>query len=171
MKYLIGSDLHGSSIYIKRMLEAFEKEECDKIILLGDLLYHGPRNYLPKGHDTFSAVDELNKYKDKIICVQGNCDANVDEMVLEFPIIHGYKIIEENGKNIMLTHGDNYGPYNLPPKGVCDILISGHTHIPMDIEIDGVRCINPGSTSIPKGNSRNSCIVYENEKIKYIYLD
>lgn len=171
MKYLVASDIHGSSYYCDRMLQVFKNEKCDKIILLGDLLYHGPRNDLPQGHGPKLATEQLNDYKDKIIAVRGNCDAEIDQTVLEFDISEKYKIIEDAGKKLFLTHGHHYGPYHLPPIDTGDVMFFGHYHVPEDYEEEDIRLINPGSTSLPKGGSCPSCITYEEGKVKWFNLD
>ena len=163
MKYLIASDLHGSSKFIKKLKEQFLNNNCDRLILLGDLLYHGPRNSLPSDYDTIESANELNSLKDRIIVVRGNCDANVDQMMLEFSIKENNMILVDNNIFMYLTHGDVYNTSNLPPISNIDILIHGHTHIPVVEEFSKNKYyINPGSVSIPKGGSTNSYIIYEN---------
>ena len=163
MKYLIASDLHGSSHFIKKLKDQFLKSNCDKLILLGDLLYHGPRNSLPDTYDTIESANILNSLKDNIIVVRGNCDANVDQNMLDFSIKENNMLLIDNDIVMYLTHGDIYNKSNLPPINNMDILIHGHTHIPIVEEI-GINkyYINPGSISIPKGGSTNSYIIYEN---------
>ena len=170
MKILIGSDIHGSAYWANKFFDLFEREQCDKIVLLGDLLYHGPRNDIPRGSDTMSLIDIFNSYKDKIIAVKGNCDANVDEEVLDFELKDSYEVIEVDDKKWFLSHGHIYNEYNLPPIGSADIMLNGHTHIPIDKDVEGLRILNPGSVSIPKGGSKNSCLLYENGDFKYIEL-
>ncbi len=155
MKYLIASDLHGSSYYVSKLEKIIEKEKPNKIILLGDLLYHGPRNSLPEEYDTMRVIETLNKYKDIIIAVRGNCDAEVDQMVLEFPIMDDYKCIEVDGLKLYLTHGhvNDRVPYQ------DGILIHGHTHV---YELSSTY-INPGSISIPKVHEEHTYIIYENK--------
>ena len=163
MKYLIASDIHGSSFYIKKLKERFIESKCDKLILLGDLLYHGPRNSLPSEYDTIESANILNSLKDSIIVVRGNCDASVDQIMLDFSIKENNMLFVDNDIVMYLTHGDVYNISNLPPISNIDILIHGHTHIPVVEEFDKNRFyINPGSVSIPKGGSNNSYLIYEN---------
>lgn len=161
MKYMIASDIHGSAYYCEKLLEAFNREKADRLILLGDILYHGPRNDLPKDYDPKKVIEMLNGMKDKIHCVRGNCDAEVDQMVLEFPIMADYAVFSEGGYTVYATHGHVYGPQNPPAKGENIVLVSGHTHVPMCEERDGVMCMNPGSVSIPKEGSENGYIIWE----------
>lgn len=163
MKYIIASDIHGSAFYCEKLLDAFKKEGADKLILLGDILYHGPRNDLPFEYAPKKVIEMLNNIKDKIVCVRGNCDAEVDQMVLDFPIRADYKTFEIGNKTILLTHGHLYDEANHPIVKKGDIIIHGHTHIPRCDEINGIMFINPGSTSIPKANSQHSYMVLENE--------
>lgn len=163
MKYLIASDLHGSSYYVSKLAERIEKESSDNIILLGDLLYHGPRNYLPEEYDTMKVIEILNKYKDSIIAVRGNCDAEVDQMVLEFPIMDDYKVIEVDGLKLYFTHGhvNDKVPYQ------DGILVHGHTHV---YELSSTY-INPGSVSLPKVHLEHTYIIYENKCFKLYDID
>ena len=162
MKILIASDIHGSAEWSGKLLEAYAAEKPDKVLLLGDLLYHGPRNNLPLDYDTKRTLEKLNSIKSKIIAVRGNCDSEVDQMVLEFPIMNSYEIIEADGIRIFAAHGHNYNPVNLPPFVEFDVIATGHTHIPVLDKYDGYYHINPGSVSIPKGGSINSYIIFEN---------
>lgn len=164
MKLLIASDIHGSVYYLEKLIDRYNIEKSDKIILLGDYLYHGPRNDLPKDYNPKKAVELLNNLKEKIIGVRGNCDSEVDQMVLEFPIMADYSYLNIDGVDIYLTHGHIYNQNN-PISGSKGIVLYGHTHVPK-FEIDkDLIYINPGSISIPKANSTNSYIIYENKKI------
>ena len=156
MKYVIASDIHGSAHFCKKLVEAFEREKADKLLLLGDLLYHGPRNALPDEYMPKEVIEMLNNLKDKIMCVRGNCDAEVDQMVLDFPIMAEYCILAEKGKMIFATHGHKFGIDNLPPVGMGDILITGHTHVPACMPMQNITYLNCGSVSIPKQNSKHS---------------
>lgn len=171
MKLLFASDIHGSTYYLNKLVNAIDKENPDKIVLLGDLLYHGPRNNLPKEYEPKKVIDILNSYKEKIICVRGNCDTEVDQMVLCFPIMSDYLNIFIDGLTVFVTHGHHYNKDNLPPLSENDILIYGHTHIPLNTVVDGIICLNPGSVSIPKENSANSYMIYENKKFIWKTLD
>lgn len=162
MKYFIASDIHGSLFYCKKMIECFKNENADKLVLLGDILYHGPRNDLPKEYNPKEVITLLNEYKNVILAVRGNCDTEVDQMVLSFPCLADYAIIAEGKTLVYLTHGHVYNENNLPPLAKGDILLHGHTHIPVCRENDGYTYINPGSVSIPKENSHHGYMTLEN---------
>lgn len=162
MNLMIASDIHGSAYYCKELLERFEAEDCDRLLLLGDLLYHGPRNELPRDYNPKSVIGQLNAYKTRIFCVRGNCDAAVDQMVLEFPIMADYAVIDSGDRLIYATHGHIYNEITPPPLRHGDILICGHTHIPACIEHDDFLYLNPGSVSIPKNNSVNGYMTLKN---------
>ena len=131
MKWLIASDIHGSEFYCSRLIEACEREKADRMLLLGDLLYHGPRNDLPEGYAPKKVIELLNAHKNEIFCIRGNCEAEVDQMVLEFPIMADYAVIPLGSRAIYATHGHIYNKDKLPPLKTGDILLYGHTHIPM----------------------------------------
>lgn len=173
MKIMVASDIHGSAYYCKKMLEAFESEEADKLLLLGDILYHGPRNDLPKEYAPKEVINMLNNIKDKILCVRGNCDTEVDQMVLEFPILADYCIMYVGGRMIYVTHGHVYNKKSLPPMQSGDILLHGHTHVPACEKIEGteIMYLNPGSVSIPKEKSEHGYMVIEDENIVWKNLD
>lgn len=164
MKLLVISDIHGSLFYLKRVIEIFEKNKYDKILILGDELYHGPRNPLPKEYNPKEVVEILNKYKNKIIAVRGNCDSEVDQMVLKYPITADYNMILWEDKKIFLTHGHIYNIDNPLPIEENDIMIYGHFHIPLIEKRDSRIFLNPGSISLPKGDSKNSFGVFEDGK-------
>ena len=153
MKLLIASDIHGSAYYCRKLLEAYKKEEADKLILLGDILYHGPRNDLPEEYAPKEVIAMLNPMKQEILCVRGNCDTEVDQMVLEFPILADYGFLYERGRMIFLTHGHVFNEN--------DILLHGHTHVPVCREHEEYIYMNPGSVSIPKEGSEHSYMTYE----------
>ena len=167
MKLMIASDIHGSYYYCDKLVKAFNEEKADKLVLLGDILYHGPRNDLPREYEPKKVINILNGIKDKILCVRGNCDTEVDQMVLEFPVMADYAVLNIDGTVMYLTHGHHYNPDNLLPMNNGEILLYGHTHIPKDEIVNGIRCINPGSVSIPKENSNNSYIVFEKGKFEF----
>lgn len=162
MKFLIASDIHGSLVYTRALLDRFEKEGADRLVLLGDILYHGPRNDIPEGYDTKGVAAALNEYAERVICVRGNCDAAVDQLMLSFPVLGSFGVIADGERLLYLTHGDEYGVDNPPPVLAGDAVLSGHTHVPVFIEKNGVLFVNPGSTSIPKGGSTRGYILYEN---------
>ena len=137
MKYMFASDIHGSAYYCRKMLDAFEKEGAERLVLLGDLLYHGPRNDLPKEYAPKQVIPMLNAMKDKIYAVRGNCEAEVDQMVLEFPVMADYCILSIDGKTLYATHGHVYNQNNLPPLCEGDILIHGHTHVLKAEQMEG----------------------------------
>ena len=155
MKIMIASDIHGSDFYCGKMLEAFSEEKADKLLLLGDILYHGPRNDLPKDYAPKKVIERLNAIKDDILCVRGNCDTEVDQMVLKFPILADYCIIYSADRMIFATHGHNFNEEKLPPLGKGDVLLLGHTHVPKCVQHETYLYCNPGSVSIPKENSEH----------------
>ena len=158
MKLMFASDIHGSAYYCRRMLELYQKSNANRLILLGDILYHGPRNDLPKDHAPKEVIAMLNPLKDQILAVRGNCDTEVDQMVLEFPILADYAFLLVEGQAIYATHGHIFHENHLPPVQDGDVLIHGHTHLLEAKEIrteDGrrIKILNPGSVSIPKGGN------------------
>ena len=164
MKWMIASDLHGSAVYCRRMIEAFEREGADRLLLLGDLLYHGPRNDLPEGYAPKEVMPLLNGMKPKLLCVRGNCDAEVDQMVLDFPILADYAVLPVGQRLVYATHGHVHNLKNLPPLAPGDILLHGHTHIPAWTEFGEENLyLTPGSLSIPKDGSAHSYMTLEGE--------
>ena len=161
MKFVIASDIHGSAYWCRRLCELIEAEKPDKLLLLGDLLYHGPRNDLPRDYAPKQVIPMLSQYKDIILAVRGNCEAEVDQMVLPFSCMADCAQVYADGKMLYLTHGHHENPGNLPPLPEGTIFLSGHTHVKMDEVRSGIRCVNPGSVSIPKDGS-HSCLIYEN---------
>lgn len=171
MKWLIASDIHGSAYYCRRLLEAYKKENADRLILLGDILYHGPRNDLPKDYAPKQVIAMLNEIKDELLCVRGNCDTEVDQMVLDFPVLADYAILDLGKRLAYLTHGHIYNESNLPPICDGDIIIHGHTHIPKCVEHEKYIYMNPGSVSIPKENSHHGYMTLEKGKFNWKDLD
>lgn len=161
MKYMFASDIHGSAFYCRKMLKAYQEEKAERLVLLGDLLYHGPRNDLPKEYAPKEVIKMLNDKKNEIYTVRGNCEAEVDQMVLEFPVLADYCILSIEGKTFFATHGHVYNQNNLPPLKNGDILIHGHTHVLKAEKMDGYTLLNPGSTSIPKEGNPPTYAVYE----------
>ena len=161
MKWMIASDIHGSAFYCEKMLKAFEREQADKLLLLGDILYHGPRNDLPKGYAPKKVIELLNNIKEKILCVRGNCDAEVDQMVLKFPIMADYCIIMDGERTIYASHGHIYNENNLPPLKNGDIFIHGHTHVLRAEKRETYTILNPGSVSIPKEGNPPTYAIFE----------
>ncbi len=164
MKLVIASDIHGSAYYCRKLMEAYEREQGDKLILLGDLLYHGPRNDLPKEYAPKEVLGMLNERKEEILCVRGNCDTEVDQMVLEFPILADYGFFYERGRMIFLTHGHVYHEGHLPMLKKGDVLLHGHTHVPACRVHETYVYLNPGSVSIPKEGSKHGYMTYEDGK-------
>ena len=162
MKGLIASDIHGSALYAERLMAAFEREDAQRMLLLGDLLYHGPRNALPEGYDPPRVIALLNERKDRLLCVRGNCEAEVDQMVLRFPVLADYALLPLENRLIFITHGHLYNEEHLPPLQKGDILLHGHTHVPACREHEDFVYLNPGSVSIPKENSPHSYMTLEN---------
>lgn len=161
MKLMIASDLHGSGYYTKKLMDAFQAEGAEKLLLLGDLLYHGPRNPLPEEYDCPTVAQQLNAIKDSIIAIRGNCDCEVDQMVLEFPVLSDYALVEVDGVSIYATHGHLWNEAHLPPMAPGTILLHGHTHVPACTDHGSYLYLNPGSVSIPKENSRHSYMTLE----------
>lgn len=167
MKLMIISDIHGSLLFLERALVKYRAGGYDKLVILGDILYHGPRNPLPEGHGPSEVASLLNEMKDEIIAVRGNCDAEVDQMVLDFPMRGDYYQMNIDGQELFFSHGhlfENKVPEFL---GQGTIYIQGHTHIPMDEMVNGVRHVNPGSIALPKGGSGYSYIEYVDGEIRF----
>ena len=172
MKFMIASDIHGSAFYCKEMLDAFFREQADKLLLLGDILYHGPRNDLPKEYAPKTVLKLLNQQKERILCVRGNCDTEVDQMVLDFPILADYCILCVGNRMIYATHGHRFNKACLPPLQPGDILLHGHTHIPAWESFgEGQLYLNPGSVSIPKEGSAHGYMLYEDGRFCWKALE
>ena len=172
MKWMIASDIHGSSYYCGQLMEAFQREQADRLLLLGDLLYHGPRNDLPRDYAPKEVLSMLNERKDRIFCVRGNCDTEVDQMVLDFPILADYCILTVGNRLIYATHGHHFHLDSLPPLQPGDVLLHGHTHIPAwETFGAGNLYLNPGSVSIPKAGSQNSYMILQDKSAVWKALD
>ncbi len=167
MKLFIASDIHGSAYYADLMVKAFEASGADRLILLGDILYHGPRNDLPKDYAPKKVIELLNPLSDKIIAVRGNCESEVDQMVLTFPVTSDYGVIADGDVTIYLSHGHRA----VPPMPKGSAYLTGHTHVPKRTEEDGVIHMNPGSISIPKEQSPHSYMIYENGVFTWYNLE
>lgn len=170
MKLMIASDIHGSAYYCAKLMEVWETVQPDRLLLLGDLLYHGPRNDLPREYAPKMVIEMLSGHKDKIIAVRGNCEAEVDQMVLPFSCMEEYAQLNVDGRVFYLTHGHHASPDNLPELPAGSVFLSGHTHVKMDEMRRGIRCINPGSVSIPKDGT-HSCMIYENGTFSVVLLE
>jgi len=163
MKLLICSDIHGDLDSMKKVLSAYEKENAQRILILGDLLYHGPRNDLPKTYSPKSVIELLNANRDIIMSVRGNCDTEVDQMVLNFPILADYMYLSIDGLSIFATHGHHHNTSTPPPLREGEILLHGHTHVLKCEEFGNKNLyINPGSAALPKENNPRTYMVYEN---------
>ena len=172
MKWMIASDLHGSYYYAQQLQQAFEREQADRLLFLGDLLYHGPRNDLPREYAPKEVIPLLNGKKEKLLCVRGNCDAEVDQMVLEFPVLADYAVLPVGQRLIYATHGHIYHVKNLPPLAPGDVLLHGHTHVPAWTEFgQGNLYLNPGSVSIPKEDSPHSYMILEGNTVQWKELE
>lgn len=172
MKYMIVSDIHGSAYYTRKVVKSFHELNCDKMIVLGDILYHGPRNPLPLEYDPKEVIEQLNEIKIDIIACRGNCDSEVDQMVLEFPITNTSQVIPEDDRSIYISHGHIYSPENLPSNiQANDIFLFGHTHIPTFENIDGITIINPGSISLPKELNPHTFGILEDDTYKWFDVD
>lgn len=167
MKILIASDIHGSAKYCRLLLNAFKREGAEKLLLLGDILYHGPRNPLPEEYSPKDVAEMLDALKEKIICVRGNCDSEVDQMVLTFPVLSDYAAFCTDGITMYLSHGHR----DVPPMCPENVYITGHTHVPLNTSDEGYYHINPGSVSLPKENSAHGYILYEDRVFEFKTLD
>ena len=162
MKFLVVSDIHGDHYWAQKAVDAMQAENADRLVLLGDILYHGPRNDLPSNYLPKKVIEILNPLADKILAVRGNCEAEVDQMVLKFPCMADYIYLVSGDTPFFLTHGHIYSPEKLPAVlAEGSVFISGHTHVTKDYEEGGIRFMNPGSPSIPKENSVPSYIVID----------
>jgi len=171
MKLFFISDIHGSLYFLKKALDIYEKEKADYLVILGDELYHGARNPLPKDYNPKEVAEILNIHKDKIIAVRGNCESEVDQMVLKYPIMSDYSIILYNNRRLFLTHGHLYNKDNMPNISDEDVLIYGHTHVPLAKKVNNKYVINPGSITFPKENTPHCYGILENNTFKIKTLD
>ena len=171
MKLMIASDIHGSARWCRALLATYEVQQPDRLILLGDLLYHGPRNDLPEEYDPKAVIAMLNPLASRLLCVRGNCDAEVDQMVLEFPILADYAVFPWGNRLIYATHGHVYGEDHPPKLHRGDILLCGHTHIPACREHDTFTYWNPGSVSIPKEGSAHSYMMLTGDAARVYDLE
>ncbi len=176
MKLMIASDLHGAAPAVEKLLSAFDASGAERLILLGDILYHGPRNALPAGYDPRAVISLLSPYADRLLCVRGNCDTEVDQMVLPFPVLSETALLFVDGRLWFAAHGHRSGANptteDLPPLSVGSIFLSGHTHIPvLSKDPHGILRLNPGSVSIPKGGYPASYALYENGCFSVMGLD
>ncbi len=172
MKYFVASDIHGYPEYCEKILMAYDREQADRLILLGDLLYFGPRNPLGSTYDPKGVISLLNARKDDLLCVRGNCDSDVDQMVLEFPILADYAILALGERLVYLTHGHIWNPSHLPPLKKGDILLTGHTHIVACEELaGGILYLNPGSPTYPKQDTHRGYLILTEDQVTFKDLD
>ena len=171
MRWLIASDIHGSALYCEKLIGAYRREMADRMLLLGDLLYHGPRNDLPEGYEPKKVIELLNGIKEDVFSVRGNCEAEVDQMVLQFPIMADYLLLPVGKRLIFATHGHIYGRDDHPCLRRNDIILSGHTHVPVCEEHEGLICMNPGSVSMPKADTPHSYMVFEDDLFEWKSLE
>lgn len=168
MRILFLSDVHGVPSTLEAAFKAGDALGYDRIVLLGDLLYHGPRNGVPDFYDPVKVAKMLNRRKDQIIAVRGNCDAEVDQMMFEFPMMSDYAVVEAGSETFFLTHGHIWNEFKLPPLGIGTVLAHGHTHIPELKKLEcGLTIFNPGSISLPKGGSSRSFGYFDGKEIKH----
>lgn len=170
MKLIFASDIHGSVLWCEKMLAVYEREKPEKLCLLGDILYHGPRNDLPEGFDPKRVISLLNPMRNSLLCVRGNCDTEVDQMVLDFPVLADSALVYADGTEFFLSHGHRFSPEELPPVPEGTVMVNGHTHVPRDVTVNGVRCLNCGSTALPKENSPHSCLLYDGGEFSWVDL-
>lgn len=163
MKLLVVSDIHGSAYYAEKIPEIFEREKADKIIVLGDLYYHGPRNPLTKDYSPMKVAEILNSLKDRLEVIKGNCDAEVDEMISEFKFKE-HLLLDVNNLKVYFTHGHKNNMDNLPDEQI-DMMVYGHFHTGFIVKKDGIIFANPGSISLPKDNTKNSYLILDKESI------
>ena len=173
MKLIIASDIHGGAECCRQLLDAAEREGAEKILLLGDILYHGPRNDLPADYAPKKVIEMLNAVKDKLICVRGNCEAEVDQMVLDFPVMSDTAIVydSETKLTLFMSHGHKYSPANLPPVTEKTVFLYGHTHVTKIEKSGNVICLNPGSVTLPKENNPKTYATYEGGVFEIKTLD
>ena len=175
MKILFASDIHGSAYYCRRLLDIYKETKASRMVILGDILYHGPRNDLPKEYAPKEVIAMLNPLKDQIYAVRGNCDTEVDQMVLQFPILADYALLVLDGKTFYATHGHVFNEDHLPPMQDGDFLVHGHTHLlkaeKVETECGTITVLNPGSVSIPKGGNPNTYAILENGVFTIYSLD
>lgn len=171
MKWIVASDIHGSALYCRKLLEAFESAQADRLLLLGDLLYHGPRNALPPEYDPQQVAHMLNAYAASVLCVRGNCEAEVDQMMLTFPVLAEYALLSVKGRLVFATHGHTWNNAHLPPLQPQDVLLHGHTHIPACEQADTHLYLNPGSVSLPKEDSPHGYMLLDDQSGEVLWYD
>ena len=171
MKWMVASDIHGSAYWCEELVEAFRREKADRLLLLGDLLYHGPRNPLPKGHDPQKCAALLSELKDCTVSVRGNCEAAVDQMMLPFPVMADYLLLDLGRRLVFATHGDRWGENDPPVMATGGVLLCGHTHISACTEHEDFLYLNPGSVSLPKDEGHRGYILLDADGAVFRELD
>lgn len=171
MKWMIASDIHGSAYWCRLLVEAFRREKADRLLLLGDVLYHGPRNALPEEYAPMEVAAMLNELRDVTLSLRGNCEAEIDQVVLDFPASAEYALLDLGKCVVFAAHGHNYNAQHLPPIRRGDILLHGHTHVPVCEEHDGRLVMNPGSVSIPKNGTPHGYMTVEDGLFLWKDLD
>lgn len=171
MKIMVVADIHGSAYYCEKLLKKYKEEACDKLLLLGDILYHGPRNDLPEEYNPKKVLAMLNEMKNEILCVRGNCDTEVDQMVLEFPVLAEYCLLYLDHITIFATHGHKFNKNFMPNLAENEVLLHGHTHVPACEKVGNNMYMNPGSVSIPKENSHHGYMTIEDGRFLWKDLD
>ena len=171
MRFLIASDIHGSAYYCRKLLDAYKIESADRLLLLGDILYHGPRNPLPEGYDPMAVADMLNSVSDSIICVRGNCDSDVDQMVLDFPIMADYVMLQAERRLVFATHGHLLEGNVRQKFKSSDVIFCGHTHAAGCCVEDGILRCNPGSVSLPKGDTPRGYMLLSGGRLEWKKMD
>ena len=171
MKIMIASDIHGSAGCCRQLLERFREEQAERLLLLGDILYHGPRNDLPEDYAPKQVIAMMNEYREAVYCVRGNCEAEVDQMVLAFPVMADYALLPVGTRMVFVTHGHIFNRENLPPMKQGDILLYGHTHIPACEESGGFVFMNPGSVSLPKNGTPRGYMILDGTVFEWKTLE
>ena len=171
MKIMIASDIHGSAFYCKKLVDAYNSEKAEKLVLLGDNLYHGPRNALPVEYDPQQVAKMLNDMAQEILCVRGNCDCEVDQMVLDFPVLADYGVMFYKDHLIYITHGHIFNKENMPKMHDGDMILAGHTHVPACDQVGECLYLNPGSVSIPKEGSAHSYMIIDDSGLSWMDLE
>ena len=166
MKILFLSDIHGVPSALETALDAASSLAYDRICILGDVLYHGPRNGVPNFYDPAKVAEILNALRDRIVAVRGNCDSEVDQAMLRFPMMSDYAVIDAGAETFFVTHGHLWNEHSLPPLGMGTVLAHGHTHVPENRRLEcGITIFNPGSVSLPKGGSQRSFGYFDGERL------
>ena len=160
MKYLLVSDIHGCRPALQKVLQFYDENHCDMLCVLGDILNYGPRNRIPEGIDAQGIVADLNARASQIVALRGNCDAEVDQMLLQFPMMSDYLLLVDGGRRLFLTHGHLYNKEKLPV-GPYDVLVCGHSHLWELSQGEGPAFVNLGSITFPKGGKEPTFAAYE----------